>query len=327
MLWSLSGNISLVHKVLFGMSFGADGLHFRPFVPGALKGKRTLSNFKYHNAILDISMTGFGNEIASFMIDGKPSSLHVVPFDISGEHTIQITLSNNTINGTINSQPVYFSPAAPEVKLNNNRLNWQAIKGAVTYSIFKNGKVIATQSATSFVLTRKDVAEYQVMAIDKNAVPSFASEPVLFATPQNISVYQAEGFAMPSDSSFRGSTGKGFVEISTAVNRQLSFTINVEKEGLYSLDFRCANGNGPINTENKCAIRTLYLDKKESGAVVFPQRGKNEWSNWGFSNSIKLHLTTGSHVVTLDFKDFDDNMNLEINQAMIDYLRLIKLGD
>ncbi len=326
MLWSLSGNISLVHKVTFGLSFEEDGLHFNPFVPEALKGRRALSDFKYHDAIVNITMNGFGNKIKSFMIDGKPSPRHVLPFNISGVHNVQIALSNNTITGNINSEPVYFSPAAPEVKLDNNKLNWQAVKGAVTYSILKNGKAIAKQQKTTF-LTGNDVAEYQVEAIDKNGVSSFASEPVLVASPENISVYQAERFAAKSDSSCQGFSGKGFVEISTTVNRKLSFTINVQKEGTYSLDFRYANGSGPVNTENKCAIRTLYLDNIESGAIVFPQQGKNEWSNWGFSNNVKLHLSKGKHLVILKFKDFDDNMNLEINQAMIDYLRLVKLDD
>ncbi|MGN6601810.1 MAG: alpha-L-rhamnosidase-related protein [Ginsengibacter sp.] len=326
MLWSLSGNISLVHKVLFGLSFEEDGLHFRPFVPGALKGKRMLSNFKYQDAVLNITMTGFGNKIKSFMIDGKPSSLHVLPFNLSGAHDVQITLANNTINSNINSEPVKFSPSAPEVKLNNNILSWQGVKGAVNYSILKNGKTVVKQQKTTFLIG-KDVAEYQVVANDKNGVPSFASEPLLFATPKNIWVYQAEGIAPKSDSSFQGFTGKGFVEISTVLNRKLSFIINVDKEGLYSLDFRYANGNGPVNTENKCAIRSLYIDNQEAGAVVFPQRGKNEWSNWGFSNNVKLHLEKGKHLINLDFRDFDDNMNLVVNQAMIDYLRLVKLDD
>jgi len=30
-------------------------------------------------------------------------------------------------------------------------------------------------------------------------------------------------------------------------------------------------------------------------------------------------------VVTLSFEDFNDNMNGEVNQAMIDYLRIVKL--
>ena len=326
MLWSLSGNISLVHKVMFGLSFEEDGLHFNPFVPEALKGKRTLSDFKYHDAILNITMTGFGNKIKSFMIDGKPSPRSVLPFNISGVHNVQIALSNNTIKSNIDSQPVYFSPATPEVTENHNLLEWKPVKGAASYSVLKNGKVIASQQNTSFMLTGGDVAEYQVVALDKNKVASFASEPVLLANEKNISVYQSERFTARSDSAYKGFTGKGFVEVSTLVNRKLSFTVNVQRDGLYSIDLRYANGNGPTNTDNKCAIRTLYVDNKEAGTVVFPQRGKNEWSNWGYSNKVNVYLTKGTHLLDLDFKDFDDNMNGRINQAMIDCLRLVKLA-
>jgi hypothetical protein len=326
MLWSLSGNISLVHKVMFGLSLEEDGLHFSPFVPEALKGKRTLSDFKYHDAILKITMTGFGNKIKSFMIDGKPSPRYVLPFNISGMHNVQIALSNNTIKSNINSEPVYFSPATPEVTQNHNILEWKSVKGAASYSVLKNGKVIASQQNTSFMLTGSDVAEYQVVALDKNKVASFASKPVLLANEKNISVYQSESFTAPSDSAYKGFTGKGFVEVSTFVNRKLSFTVKVQSDGLYSIDLRYANGNGPTNTDNKCAIRTLYVDNKEAGTVVFPQRGKNEWSNWGYSNKVNVYLTKGTHLLNLDFKNFDDNMNGRINQAMIDCLRLVKLA-
>ncbi len=91
----------------------------------------------------------------------------------------------------------------------------------------------------------KFTAEYQVIAVNKNKVESFAGEPILFADEKIITIYQAERFATKSDSSFKGFTGDGFVEISTTLNRQLSFNINVEKDGVYAIDFRYANGNGP----------------------------------------------------------------------------------
>lgn len=326
MLWSLSGNISLVHKVLFGMKFEDDGLSFHPFVPEALKGERTLDNFKYRNAILKIIANGFGNGIASFKIDGKVSPTCSVPSNLSGVHTLEIKLSNNKINSNINEQSVYFSPPTPKVILVNNILKWNGAKDVIDYEILKNGKTIASTQNNSYAIDTSITSEYQVIAIDKNKVESFASEPILFAEENNISIYQAEQFALISDSSFKGFTGDGFVEISTALNRQLSFNINVENDGLYAVDFRYANGNGPTNTENKCALRTLNIDNKESGTIVFPQRGKNEWSNWGYSNSAKIYLTKGKHYITLSFEDFDDNMNGEINQAMIDNMRLTFLS-
>lgn len=86
------------------------------------------------------------------------------------------------------------------------------------------------------------------------------------------------------------------------------------------------NGNGPINTENKCAIRTLKADHVFAGTFVFPQRGNGEWSNWGFSNGVKLKLTKGRHTLTLQFENANENMNGQINQAMLDYLSVIKIS-
>jgi hypothetical protein len=61
------------------------------------------------------------------------------------------------------------------------------------------------------------------------------------------------------------------------------------------------------------------------GTIILPQRGTKEWSNWGFSNSVPLKLKKGTHIIQLSLKDFNDNMNQEINQAMIDFLRITKL--
>ena len=94
---------------------------------------------------------------------------------------------------------------------------------------------------------------------------------------------------------------------------------------MYSIDFRYGNGNGPTNTENKCAIRTLKVDDKSIDVIVFPQRGKEEWTNWGFSNPLKVYLKKGDHMISLSFEEYNENMNGTINQAMLDYVRVIQL--
>lgn len=142
-------------------------------------------------------------------------------------------------------------------------LKWKPVKDAVSYIVLKNGKKITLIQSNSFNIENDSTAEYQVIAIDKNRVESFASEPIMIADYKNVFTYQAEQFATKPDSNYKGFSGDGFAETSTTINRKLSFTINIETAGLYSIDFRYANGNGPINTENKCAIR-----------IVLPQRGK-----------------------------------------------------
>jgi hypothetical protein len=91
------------------------------------------------------------------------------------------------------------------------------------------------------------------------------------------------------------------------------------------IDYRYSNGNGPVNTENTCALRALYLDSKGIGTLVFPQRGKEEWSNWGFTNSVRVFIPKGNHIVRISFDPANENMNGGINQAMIDYLRVMRI--
>ena len=52
MLWSLSGSLGLVYKILFGMRYEADQLVFQPFVPQAFAGQRTLMGLRYRRAVL-----------------------------------------------------------------------------------------------------------------------------------------------------------------------------------------------------------------------------------------------------------------------------------
>jgi glycogen debranching enzyme len=47
MLWSLSGNIALIHKIFFGIQFESNSLSFHPFVPQSFSDTRSLNNFKY----------------------------------------------------------------------------------------------------------------------------------------------------------------------------------------------------------------------------------------------------------------------------------------
>ena len=101
--------------------------------------------------------------------------------------------------------------------------------------------------------------------------------------------------------------------------------LDIKKSGTYSIQFKYANGNGPINTENKCAIRTLLLDGQIIGTVVLPQRGTKEWKNWGNTNVIQAQLTKGKHQLSLRFEPQNENMNGEINQALLDSMVIWEL--
>lgn len=323
MLWSLSGNIALVHKIIFGINLNENGITFKPFVPSALAGKRSLTNFTYRDAILDIEMEGHGNLIKSFLVDGKQSA--PVISGLKGRHNIKIVLANLELAGKVNTVEHYVSPESPIVSRENLGLTWNSINGANEYRIIKNGKEVAKVNKTSYSLPNESFAEYQVIALDETGVESFASEPLIIAGDSLAAVYEIESVSNKASLPYKGFSGEGFVEISKTKNKTITVPVTIATAGRYTIDFRYANGNGPTNTENKCAIRTLNEGTKILGTVVMPQRGSNEWSSWGYTNPIQASLTKGKHFLTISFESYNENMNGEINQAMLDNMRIIKM--
>ena len=123
---------------------------------------------------------------------------------------------------------------------------------------------------------------------------------------------QLESVAPRAGLAHKGYTGAGFVEISKTRNTALVIPVTVPEAGLYAVDFRCA-------------IRTLRRGPALPGTVVLHQRGVDEWSNWGYSNSVLLRLEKGIQPLTLALEPANENMNGDVNQAVLDYPRVKKV--
>lgn len=327
MLWSLSGTLGLVYKGVFGMDFQADRLTFRPFVPQALQGTRKLTGFKYRQALLDVELIGYGRIMRSITLDGQPLPDATVPATLTGSHSIRIELANEApAAASQNKVAHHVAPMTPAVAYRSGRLTWAPIEGAKAYQVLRNGQFAGRTTTPEFeVPAPVAYTEYQVLAVDAAGFESFASEPLPVSADKFRRTYELEATASKSPKSYKGYTGKGFVEISTTQNRSLTTRVQIPETGLYAIDVRYANGNGPINTSNKCAIRTLRIGQQRLGTVVLPQRGVEEWSDWGFSNPVLVRLEKGSHPLTLAYELANTNMNGEVNQAMLDYLRVTRV--
>jgi hypothetical protein len=325
MLWSMAGNMAMVHRVFMGINFEPDGIRFQPVIPETYGGTRTLSNFSYRKANLIITVKGHGNQVASFKLDGNIIENAFFPATLTGNHTIEIEMKNNSFGDTrINMVENTFSLNNPQVKLTGTKLVWDAIPGAVAYHIYKNGELVRSITENQFEVNTGEFAEFKITAVDKDKIESFSSEPVLVCKDSDQKIIEVESFAERSKLPYSNYSGNGFVEISSSKNREISINIVSSVNGTALIDCRYANGTGPWNTDNNCGIRSVYCNSNYAGVWVFPQRGTNEWSDWGFSNIIEVPLNKGNNQLSIRFEDWNTNMDGEINEALLDYIRVIR---
>ena len=305
MLWCLAGNISITFKLLMGMEFGADQLYFAPVVPENLKAERTVRNFRYRNATLDVTVSGYGDTIKSFKLDGQKMSEAVVPGNLEGHHTVEIEMSNSFKKDLgVNYQPARWAPLMPVVTMAENRLSWEPVEGAVSYHVYAGGDLVAAATSTEIIIEDEWKGDIQVVAVAQDGTPSFPSKPININEKINVKLPETM--------------------LTKKNGTEFNVTVNVPEAGQWFLTWNYANGTGPVNTDNNCGIRMLYVDGVKTGINIFPHRGTDDWNNWGWTIPEKLELSKGNHVFTLKMESDADNMDFHINDFKIRGLRLIK---
>jgi hypothetical protein len=300
-LWSVAGNLAMTLRIFFGMHFELNGLHLKPVIPASFDGSRKLTNFRYRNAVLSIEVKGHGSRIDKFLLDGK-ITVPIIPTTLSGSHAVLIQMDGKELPAPpLNMVKSVAAPDTPVVRREADSLQWAGIPGAQSYQVYRNGKRFKSTQKTDFAYEASDqFVEYQVSAIDAAKTESFLSEPVQIGEALHFKAGDSE-----------------YVTLDIVQQPTLSIRGQVPVQGSYRLTFRYANGSGPINTDNKCATRTLFVDGKRIGPIVLPQRGQNDWTNWGVSSAQMVQLTGGEHRFELRLEPSNQNMNGSTNTARI----------
>ena len=324
-LWSVAGSLANTYRVLFGMRFGPDRLIFRPMVPPSLGGERTLTGVRYRGATLTIVVRGHGDAVGNARLDGRPVERADVPASLVGSHTVEITMNGRWPSSTVNAVPNRFTPMTPHATFAGGMLRWDSVSRATGYVVYKNAKPAARTGGTSILLTVTDtLEEYQVLATNASGDESFLSEPVRAMATASEVIAKPTGVELAHES--QGYTGAGYVRLTHDSNTVVTIPVHVDLEGTFGIDVRYANGSGPVNTEDKVAVRTLVVDGDTAGVIVMPQRGASRWSEWGWSNVLRVRLAQGEHTLTLVFTPMDENMNRHVNTALLDEVRLSRLS-
>ena len=325
-LWSCTGNVAMIFRVFAGMEFKTGGIEFNPFIPACFPETMSIKGFRYRNAVLNVEIEGSGNEIAEIEIDGRHTDDNFFPASLQGEHTIVITMkqgrkySQKATVTTIEDMP--DTPVAAHLEGTDSVLNPAA---GMKYLRVVNGSADMLPSASALISHPGGNFASMGIVAQGAKYASFMSRPLDIIADDAMKTYQCEDFATPGTSLIEGTRSKQFVEISTSKNTDISIPVVVPAAGTYYVDVRYANGNGPINTDNRCAVRMLFVNTHLQGALVMPQRGSGEWLNTGFSNRLAVELLGGKNVFQIMYVEpYCINMNGTENTALIDYIRLIK---
>jgi glycogen debranching enzyme len=99
-LWSDAGYLGMVYQGLFGMVFEANGIVFAPSKPSLktygfkeMNERISLLNVKYRRAVLDVHVSGYGNQIKSFSVNGKKQDISKLDATLKGKQVIEIEVS------------------------------------------------------------------------------------------------------------------------------------------------------------------------------------------------------------------------------------------
>lgn len=93
--WSATAYLSMMFKNILGMSFSEKGITLNPYLMEGIN-EISLLGLKYRNSIMDINISGSGNSIKRFFINGKETNEFFIGNDSKGKIVIEIELTEES---------------------------------------------------------------------------------------------------------------------------------------------------------------------------------------------------------------------------------------
>lgn len=332
-LWSVAGSLALSYRILFGIRLDGDRLRFRPMVPPAYAGERTLRGLRWRGATLGVTVRGHGSGVRRALLDGKPLSQGaVLDASLSGAHQLVLELDGRWPEAPIamvahtttppppDATVVGFPPAAgllaPVFRL-------RAATEATGYVVARDGVRYATTADSVFTTPatgRSQSSDWQFATLHGSGFASHLGAP--HSERRGDVWYSDQHRAHCAASREAACLEWGVPPRHRQGDPPLEFRVEVPRTGRYRLVFGYRNGNGPVNTEDKVAVRTIVVDGRARDVIVFPQRGSGSWDAGGKSSATVVRLARGRHRVSLAFTPLDRNMNGSVNEMIVTWLQV-----
>lgn len=268
-LGTCAANAAMVLRLFMGINFTPEGIEFNPTVPTGMPGTKTLTGLNYRRAVLDITVEGVGNDVASITDNGKPLESAFLPCDIVGSHRIVITLKqgNHSDNKVTIHHGEVILPPTPNVVWSPDSGHIIDFIPGLAYRLRVNGRLSSLSDSVFALPANDEFTEYSVEIAGKY-ISGFMSKPYL------------DFHLTPQTAFFPDSTGG-----------HTTITVSVATGGDYLLDV----GYHPTGTLD---VREVNVNTHLMGTLVMTNNNKTEINGLAYSNMVTVKLLKGENAIS-----------------------------
>ena len=325
-LWSVAGMLGLYYHGLFGIQYEGDNLLIMPCVPKSFRGSHWLTGFRVRNLVLDIHVNGYGSEVWSVMVNGKPDS-PIIPLDAEGRFMIEVELmpagSETAALPPLRAHEDLPEPqwAGPTAEL----LRWSPVPGAASYNVFRNGVAFAATLDCQCALPPGKACynEYTVQAVNELTTSCF-SRPFECVTPGGRRTL--EPLHIGETGEFEVEQGQAWLD-TRACTARLDYEEVELEAGTYAVRVFYCNATGSLRDGDTCALRELVVDGESCGVLLLPHNTEpGRWDDYTRSAALRVTLPAGMHRFSLCYTPRCTNANGETNQCMVRRLEITRVA-
>lgn len=304
---------AIILKGMFGISATTTGLTFSPMIPDKFPGGKHLEGLRYRNAVIDITLNGTGDRIASFMLDSVSFPSPEINGNISGHHRVTITLSGNNISShrrlNIVDRPATILPTPKVDRTSATELRIANFDDDTRYAVYINGIVneeitspdhridLPDENATTIVnIVPHRKTSAKASATDASA--GYSSKPIIVYPKSSLLTVRASTIIPrrpPRHFIKDPATASNYIELAARHNTRITCYVNAPDDGDYYLTVGYANGF------DRCAIRRLDINDRYASTLLLPPVNPNDWISVNPSTTASVSLQKGVNKIALTY--------------------------
>jgi hypothetical protein len=276
--------------------------------------------------VLDIHVNGYGTEVWSVMVDGKPDS-PIIPLDTEGRIQIELELMPAEDSEAPCSIPTAQEDLSePEWNARTpEKLCWHPVPGATSYNVFRNGVAFSATLDCQCALPPSKACynEYTVQAVNAQMTSCF-SRP--FECPAPGCRVELQPARVGEQAEFSVEHGQAWLDTRPCTAR-LDYEETVLAAGTYAVRVHYCNATASLRDSDTCALRELQVNGETAGIILLPHNTEaGRWENYSRSAALQVTLPAGSHRLSLCYTPRCTNANGETNQCMVRQLEITQIG-